>query len=258
MIKACVFDIGGTIFDRYSLSPVMSLKHAFAMNKIKVSSDIILQDMGLRKSEHIVKILKKPEIVSQWKNREPGIYKKKMLRNIIQDFNSQQTVNIFKRDIIPETKQVIQRLQDKNIIVALTTGFDINHTTIIHNILQENGITIPHYVSSSCVKNSRPYPDMITSLLHRMNTHNVKQIIKIDDTSIGIEEGKNIGCWTVGVARWSSNMNMYDDPEETDFNIIQEKLQHSRNCLKNADFVIDTLDQLPIVIEGLNSKLLKK
>jgi len=257
MIKSCIFDIGGTIFDKYSLSPVISLKRAFEMNKINVTPDIILQDMGLKKSEHIVKILKKPEIVPQWMGK-PGIYKKKMIKDIIKDFNSQQTENIFKRDIIPETKDVIHRLQNKNINVALTTGFDINHTTIIHRILHENEITIPHYISSSCVKNSRPYPDMITSLLSRMNIHNVKQIIKIDDTRIGIEEGKNIGCWTVGVARWSSNMNMFDNPEETDFNIILEKLQHSRDCLKDADYVIDTLDQLPIIIEGINNKLLKK
>ena len=38
MIRACIFDIGGTIVDKYSLTPLLSLKSAFALKKNKCIS----------------------------------------------------------------------------------------------------------------------------------------------------------------------------------------------------------------------------
>ena len=68
---------------------------------------------------------------------------------------------------------------------------------------------------------------------------------------------KIAGCITVGVARWSIHMNISDAYEfDERYPEIQEKLKHSRNVLmdSSADYVIDTLDELPRVIESINYK----
>jgi phosphonoacetaldehyde hydrolase len=82
--------------------------------------------------------------------------------------------------------------------------------------------------------------------------------MKIDDSILGIEEGKNAGCITVGVARWSIHMNIMSlkDSYEIGESEIREKLKHSRNVLREggADYVIDTLEELPRVIESINYK----
>ena len=33
-------------------------------------------------------------------------------------------------------------------------------------------------------------------------------VIKLDDTVIGLEEGRAAHCWTAGVSRWSTNMKV--------------------------------------------------
>lgn len=48
---------------------------------------------------------------------------------------------------------------------------------------------------------SRPRPFMIHKNLENLNIRNPIQVIKIDDTIVGIEEGLNADCITVGVAR---------------------------------------------------------
>ena len=72
----------------------------------------------------------------------------------------------------------------------------------------------------------RPSPYMIYNIMDELQVNNPQQILKVDDTCVGIQEGKNAGCLTVGVARWSINMNVFSKEEEdllTD-NEIKHKL----------------------------------
>ena len=66
MIRACIFDIGGTIVDKYSLTPLLSLKSAFELKKINVFQDLLQKDMGLKKMDHIGEILKDKRIIHKW------------------------------------------------------------------------------------------------------------------------------------------------------------------------------------------------
>ena len=56
MIRACIFDLGGTIVDKYSLSPFRSFKGAFKKNNINIRNTLIQKDMGMEKKEHIEKV----------------------------------------------------------------------------------------------------------------------------------------------------------------------------------------------------------
>ena len=84
--------------------------------------------------------------------------------------------------------------------------------------------------------------------MDELQINNPQQILKVDDTCVGIQEGKNAGCLTVGVARWSINMNIFSKEEEnllTD-NEIKHKLTNSRKILlkENPTYMINTLDEL--------------
>ena len=61
-IKACIFDLGGTLIDKYSLTPFISLKHAFKLNFINVPNNLIYKDMGKDKKQHIIDIFHNPTI----------------------------------------------------------------------------------------------------------------------------------------------------------------------------------------------------
>ena len=105
--------------------------------------------------------------------------------------------------------------------------------------------------------------------MKNLNLDDPKRIIKIDDTVAGIQEGLNAGCLTVAVARWSIHMGVdtYEDMMRLD-NVImdgsnnyslnyhkkEEKLKKSKEILKSsgAHYVIDTLEELPGIIEHVN------
>ena len=130
---------------------------------------------------------------------------------------------------------------------------------IIKNKLEFNNIFIDNYVSSTCInKPSRPYPHMINKNLEILNIANPQTVIKVDDTLVGIQEGINANCITVAVARWSVNMgihNIQDAFELSDFDVYRNLIK-SREILNEsgADYVINTLDELPPLINKLNLK----
>ena len=216
MIRACIFDLGGTIVNKYSLSPFRSFKQAFKKNNINIRNALIQKDMGMEKKEHIEKILiNDPYTSRNWfqeYKKHPG---KKEIDMVYSEFKRIQNEKSKDIDIIPETKKCINYLRDRNILLGCTTGFGKETVDIIGNVLRKNDIYLDSYVSSTCVTHTmcRPNSGMIYKNMKNLGltgtgTHG---IIKIDDTKIGIEEGKRAGCITVGVARWSIYMNMNPD-----------------------------------------------
>lgn len=254
MIRACIFDLGGTIVDKYSRTPFLSLKDTFRNIKINVPNDLIYKDMGLSKQEHIMNILNDPIISSDFKkiyHKNPGFEEGLQVYKLFDQIQQNTSKTI---DIIPETKDTISFLKENNILIGVTTGFNKETTNIIKEKLEKNDIFIDKYVSSTCLNlPTRPYPHMINSIMDEFKIDNPKQVIKIDDTKIGIKEGKMAKCWTVGVTRWSNNMfvkDIYDEPKE--YELIQ-RIRRSRSILReeNPDYIINTIDELPKIIDIL-------
>ena len=259
MIKACIFDLGGTIVDRYSLTPLLSLKKLFQRRNIYLTNDLIFKDMGKDKKDHINLILNNDLILKQWFKNYNEYPSDKDVNLLFDHFNLIQTKYSDEMiDVLPETKSCIGYLDLNYIQTASTTGFNKKNMEIIRGKLERNNIYLDRYISSTCLdKPSRPHPFMIQELMNRMNITDPKSVIKVDDTVVGIHEGMRAKCWTVGVARWSTNMNISSIEDAYGLHIyeLQDKLKQSRETLYGggADFVINTLDELPQVIEHINN-----
>jgi len=254
-IRACIFDLGGTIVDRYSRTPFLSLKNSFQRRNIKIDDRLIFKDMGMHKLEHIQEILKDPYVCLDWMNKYGHVPNHGEEKEIYNDFNKIQKQNTIEyMDIIPETKKTLYYLRDKRIRTGVTTGFNKEIMDIVKNKLCDNKIYIDNYVSSTCLNRpARPHPYMIYENMEQLQIKNPKSVIKVDDTQIGIKEGKNAGCITVGVYKWSTYMKVYDN-----YNLIGDeydyKLSESKKILSeaNPDFLIKSLDELPRIIRFLN------
>ena len=261
MIRACIFDLGGTIVDKYSLTPFLTLKKIFANKKIHVNNNLIFKDMGIDKRDHIFKIISHKNISKQWSIINDDEYPDEFdIHNLFKEYNAIQSdycKNFM--TILPEVPNCIEYLKCNNILIGSTTGFNRENMKIIKKKLEFHNLGLNSYVSSTCSnKPSRPYPYMIEENMNQLNIRDPRSIIKIDDTAIGIQEGQNANCWTVGVARWSINMNIYtiDDAYSLELHELQDNLKRSRKRLveSGADYVIDTLDELPNVIRDINMK----
>jgi len=259
-IRLAVFDLGGTIVDRYSLSPFISLKQAFKNKRINVNNNLIYKDMGMNKHGHIQEILNDKYTRRIWFKLYGEYPNSSSVMSVYDEFIKYQIDEGIKNiDVLPETKSCIKWLGNNNISTGVTSGFSRPIVSAIKEKLIDEDIHIHKYVSSTCLgKPGRPNPHMINSIINSLSIADPKRVIKVDDTVVGIHEGQAAGAITVGVAKWSTMMKMteYNQDENMSKEEYVERLKNSREALRLAspDYVIDSLDELPRIINHINSE----
>lgn len=80
----------------------------------------------------------------------------------------------------------------------------------------------------------------------------------MDDSVNGIAEGLLAGCWTVGIAKTSSYVGLNEHQlEELSTCELRLRIQRAYDALSNsgAHYVIDTIADLPQVIDDINRRL---
>jgi len=259
-IRLVICDLGGTIVDRYSLSPFISLKQAFKRKRINVNNNLIYKDMGMNKQEHIGEILNDKYTRRIWFKLYGQYPNSSSVMSVYDEFiKYQMNEGISNIEILPETKSCIKWLGDNNISIGATTGFSKPIMSAIKEKLIDENIHIDEYVSSTCLgKPGRPNPHMMNSIINSLSIADPKRVIKLDDTVVGLQEGQAAGAITVGVAKWSTNMKMteYNQDKNMSKEEYVERLKNSREELwkANPDYVIDSLDELPRIIKHINNE----
>ena len=123
-IRLAVFDLGGTIVDKYSLSPFISLKHAFKMKGMNIPNKLIYKDMGIDKHQHIDLILKDKYISREWMQKHGEYPNMDSTMSVFDEFIKYQMDDGIKNiEILPETKECINWLGQNSISTGVTTGF---------------------------------------------------------------------------------------------------------------------------------------
>jgi phosphonatase-like hydrolase len=95
----------------------------------------------------------------------------------------------------PGAEQTFQLLRDRNILVVLNTGYnEKTAVSILEKLRWETGNQIDGLITAADVKNNRPNPDMILLAMQKFGIENASEVVKVGDSIIDIEEGKNAGC----------------------------------------------------------------
>lgn len=109
--------------------------------------------------------------------------------------------NEFSIQAMASAEEVLLELRNNNVLVVLNTGYD-KHTAnfILEKIHWRQFYHFDLLVTASDVKNSRPAPDMITFAMNLFNMNDPKTIVKVGDSKIDIEEGRNANClYCIGI-----------------------------------------------------------
>ncbi|WP_375584822.1 HAD-IA family hydrolase [Cyclobacterium xiamenense] len=100
-------------------------------------------------------------------------------------------------DIAPmeDALEVFEALQQMGIKVGLDTGFSRPIADVIlDRIGWKNHPLIDITVCSDEVSKGRPHPDMILKMMAALGIGSPREVIKIGDTEVDINEGLNSGC----------------------------------------------------------------
>ena len=97
---------------------------------------------------------------------------------------------------LPHAEAVFRALKKQGIKVALNTGFTRSITdTILHRLRwDDRSPLIDQVICSDEVPRGRPYADMIEVLMDDLGIGSPAQVLKVGDTEVDVEEGRNAAC----------------------------------------------------------------
>ena len=272
MIKTCIFNLNSILVDKYSLCIKLSLQAAFASNNIIVHNSLLNNNNRINKLDHIKLISKSISVENQWRNK----YNREATRNdnldIYYNFNEKMKMNIKNNmRIIPHTIKTLNYLRNNDIKICVTSELsDILINEIMYKFDLEKYVT--SQISYTSIDNlSRSESNMIKFSMNNLNIDDPKTVIKVDDSFIGLNRGNRIDYHTVGISRYSHYMNINtiregynidnliqvnDLNDYRNYDILRKKIVKTTNLLTESkpDYIIRTLNDLPIVIDEINSK----
>jgi phosphonatase-like hydrolase len=222
MIKMIVFDMAGTTVNENNIV-YKTLQRAINERGFEVSLDQVMAEGAGKEKLQAIK-----SILAVYANNQD----EKLAGEIYQSFLV-QLENAYKTfDIQPHenAKELFEQLKIRNIRVVLNTGYNRETAeSLLKKLGWEKGIEFDSLVTASDVQNNRPEPDMIQFAMREFEIRDPAEVVKVGDSAIDIEEGKNAGCaLNIGITTGA----------------------HTHEQLRSAkpDYIIDNLmDLLPLL-----------
>ena len=217
-IQLVVFDIAGTTV-RDTGNVAKAFIDAFNAFNIDVPVTTVNQVMGVRKIDAIRMLLPGENSLLAEQIHEAFI------RNMLAWYENDPELQP-----LPEVEAVFLLLKQRGIKIALNTGFTRPVTNAILQRLQWNvPETIDMVVCSDEVPEGRPQPFMIETIMKQLGVGDSKAVVKVGDTKVDVEEGRNAACGLVVSVTTGA---------------------YSRSELESyqPDFIIDSLAGLPALL----------
>jgi phosphonatase-like hydrolase len=195
-IKLVVFDIAGTtVKDNGEIA--VSFQKAMENFGYSVPVEKINPLMGYKKTEAIKMML-------QVYQEDITVMSEEYINRIHTRFIELMVEYYAKtKDLQPlsNAENIFAYLKERNIKIGLNTGFTTDITNVIIERLGwlQNKV-VNYVVSSNEVIAGRPHPFMIQKMMQQAGIDDPKNVVKIGDTEVDINEGKNTGClYSIGV-----------------------------------------------------------
>ena len=217
-----VFDMAGTTVNENNVV-YKTLQKAINEKGFDFSLNQVLQEGAGKEKLQAIK-----SVLSVYGDINDEVLANSIFQNFIKLLESAyDTMEILQQD---NTAEVFAELKKNGILVVLNTGYNSQTAnSLINKLGWVKGEHFNGLVTASDVKNNRPQPDMILLAMHQFDITDAQQVIKVGDSTIDIEEGRNAGCkFNIGITTGAHT---------------KEQL-----VLANPDFILDNLlELLPIV-----------
>ena len=260
-VKAAVLDWSGTTADAYVIAPAVVFVEVFNNQGVEISMLEARGPMGLRKDLHIKALTEDPVIRDRWKSIKGSYPTDDDVANMFKEFVPAQLACLPQYTaLLPGVAEVTQQLQKDGVRLGVSTGFLRSMVDVLLADARKQGFSPDATVAGDEVVNgARPKPHMVYKNLDLMDITTIQSVVKVDDTASGVGEGLNAGCWAVGVARYSNylNINSIEEANSLAEAEIERRTEQTREMLRKsgAHYVIDSIVDLPAVIDDINARL---
>lgn len=258
-LQAIILDWAGTVVDFGSFAPTQIFVEAFAEFGVEVSLAEARGPMGMGKWDHIRTLCNEPQIAERYRAAFGRLPTDEDVTALYERFMPLQIEKIAVHSaLIPGALETITALRKTGIKVGSCSGYPAVVMEKVVQLAERNGYVADHVVATDEVPNGRPHPAQALANVIALGISDVAACVKVDDTWPGILEGRSAGMWTVALTCSGNALGLtYEQfralPEEK---LAQER---ARICQmfepSRPHYLIDTINDLPSVLEDINARL---
>ena len=258
-VRAIMLDWAGTVVDHGSVAPVVALQTLFAQHGISLSMEDARRDMGLLKSDHIRAVLGLQGVCAQWTaitGREPV---EADVHALFAEFGPLQMEIIAQHStLIPGVVETVKEWQSRGLRIGSTTGYTRQMLEPVREQAARDGYRPDASVCPDEVSAGRPAPWMLMKNAQLLDVYPSSACVKIGDTVIDIEEGRNAGMWTIGLTRTGNLIGLdrqqWEQLPETEKEV---RLSRAKKTLLDAgaDFVAEDLSSCDEALAAIERRL---
>jgi phosphonoacetaldehyde hydrolase len=259
-IKAIIFDWAGTMVDFGCMAPVEALIDAFAAQGVPITAAQARRDMGRAKRDHVAAILESPAVAAAWtgvKGSPPTAADIDAIYALLEPLIEAAATRC--ASLIPGAAALAADLTARGIKIGSGTGYTRKMMSGILPRAAAQGYAPSVVVCAGDTASGRPAPLMTWKALVELDAWPAHACIKVDDATVGIEEGRLAGCWTIGVAASGNGvglrLNAYNDLSEPDRHRL---VAASADTLRSAgaDYVVDTVADIQPTLSAIAARII--
>ena len=258
-LAAAVFDWAGTIVDFGSCAPMGAFVRLFARYDIELSIEEARGPMGVAKWDHIHALGQLPRIAAQWQARYGRPFSDADVDALYEVFTPLNAAVVADfADLIPGALEVVNALRARGLKIGSTTGYNRPIMDVLVPVAAAAGYAPDSLVCGGDLAAGRPSPLMMYRSFADLGVWPAARVVKVDDTGVGIEEGLNAGCWTVGVAISGNAVGLslaeWQALDAGEQGALRAKAtQQLLNA--GAHYVVDSVAQLRPVIDAIEARM---
>ena len=258
-IECVIMDWAGTAVDYGCFAPVSAFIESFKAIGVDVTPEEARRPMGLTKIDHTRALFGMERIAGVFRER----FGRDFTENDVQDRYAEFQRLLFSTlrqytDPIPGVIEALAELRAAGVKVGSTTGYTREMMDVVVPGAAAKGYTVDNCVTPDGLPKGRPFPYMIQKNMADLGITDTDTVLKYGDTIADIKEGINAKVWTVGVVMGSNEMGLTQEEAAcmTRAELEYRKTQVRRRMLEaGAHYVVDSIAELPDVIDDINSKL---
>jgi phosphonoacetaldehyde hydrolase len=215
--------------------------------------------MGMAKRDHVRAILSLSRVKAAWTaahghapDEADGDLVYADLAPLMREAAARHTT------LIPGAAETVEALRGAGVKIGSCTGYTRDMMADILPRAAAQGYAPEAVVCAGETTEGRPSPLMMWKVMVELGVWPASACIKVDDAEVGIAEGRAAGAWTVGVAASGNRVGLSIEAfEALAVGDRQARLGAAKASLAaaGADFVIDTVADLPPVLETIAERL---
>ena len=252
-LQAVVLDWAGTVVDYGSRAPAYVFQEIFRQKGIDITQAQAREPMGKAKRDHIAAVAAMPSVAADWRDKFGADCSEADIDALYEQFLPLQKETLKTHsELIPGVAAMAEGLRARGLKIGSTTGYTQELMSVVIPEAKAQGFEADCVYCAGDVPLGRPAPFLLFECAKTLGVYPMWTVVKVDDTPVGIEAGRNAGCWTVGVTRSGNGVGLTEEA----FAALGEdeqkaRLDHAGKPLTDAGAhaLVESVADLPQVLE---------